>query len=67
MTVNETLQSSQSTAEFKKSFQNATVYSNGVEAAQTGYNEMPLANSRHAQIMGVVPVQTLVNTTNQER
>lgn len=67
MTVNETLQSSQDTADFKKSFKNAMVYTNGVEAAQSGYNEMTLANSEYAKMLGIAPAQPMMKKDSQER
>ncbi len=69
MTVNETLQASETTTEFKKSFSNieTMVYSCGVEAAKTGYNEMTLAGSQHAQTLNVAPSQTVLQATVKER
>ncbi len=67
MTVNETLQDAQNTSEFKKSFKNATGYTNGVEAAKTGYNEKSLANSECARMLGVALVHPSVQNTNQGR
>lgn len=69
MTVNETLQALESTSEYKKTFSNSStvVYSNGVEAAQTGYTEMSLADSQYAQMMNVSPMHSPVRNAGAER
>lgn len=67
MTVNETLQTVQDTSEFKKTFKNATGYTNGVEAAKTGYSDKSLVNSECAHMLGVALVQPSVKTVNQGR
>lgn len=69
MTVNETLQALESTSEYKKSFSNnsTVVYSNGVEEAQKGYNEMPLPGSKHAQMLNVSSANMSVQNAGFER
>lgn len=69
MTVNETLQASESTAEFKKSFArpDTVVYSNGLLAAQEGYSHEILIESKQAELLNVPQQNAHLVTGGVER